>query len=73
MVRHEAGEALGALAAVDALPLLEAMRDDACAEIAETCQLAVQRIHWTRESNHPAFLTPYNSIGSIACASSIEC
>ena len=43
-VRHEAGEALGAIGTEECLaPLREHLRDP-CAEVAHTCQLALQRI-----------------------------
>lgn len=44
MVRHEAGEALGAIGSVSALPILEAYLDNPCPVIKETCQLSVERI-----------------------------
>jgi len=49
MVRHEAGEALGALAGMESLPLLETLQRHQIPEIAQTCQLAVQRIKWINE------------------------
>lgn len=46
MVRHEAGEALGAIGSVDAVSILEKYKDDPTVEVAETCQLALERINW---------------------------
>ncbi|KAK9811729.1 hypothetical protein WJX72_009172 [[Myrmecia] bisecta] len=46
MVRHEAGEALGAIGTVDCLTRLQDFADDPCLEVAETCQLALQRIEY---------------------------
>lgn len=46
MVRHEAGEALGAIGCVDAVPILEKYKNDKVIEVAETCQLALERIKW---------------------------
>lgn len=46
IVRHEAGEALGAIGATSALPLLQKYSQHPIPEIAETCQLAVERIKW---------------------------
>jgi deoxyhypusine monooxygenase len=43
-VRHEAGEALGAIASPACLAPLRAHAGDACLEVAQTCQLALQRI-----------------------------
>ena len=48
-VRHEAGEALGAIGTPECLQLLERYQADPCLEVAETCQLALQRIqHYSR-------------------------
>mmetsp|Transcript_44380 Transcript_44380/g.112288 ORF Transcript_44380/g.112288 Transcript_44380/m.112288 type:complete len:324 (-) Transcript_44380:107-1078(-) len=44
MVRHEAGEALGAIGTEQCLAPLRAHQEDACPEVAETCQLALQRV-----------------------------
>jgi len=46
IVRHEAGEALGAIGAAACISVLEEYCTDPCVEVAETCQLAVQRIQW---------------------------
>ncbi|GBF91677.1 deoxyhypusine hydroxylase [Raphidocelis subcapitata] len=46
MVRHEAGEALGAIGAPDCLAALRAHAADAAPEVAETCQLALERIEY---------------------------
>jgi hypothetical protein len=60
MVRHEAAEALGAIATAECIPVLELYAADACREVAETCQLAVRRIQYWREKRAaaaPAALT----------------
>lgn len=44
MVRHEAGEALGAIGTEECLAPLREHLQDACPEVAHTCQLALQRI-----------------------------
>ncbi|XP_054646615.1 deoxyhypusine hydroxylase isoform X2 [Dunckerocampus dactyliophorus] len=46
MVRHEAGEALGAIGDPSVLDLLKAYSQDPVIEVAETCQLAVRRMEW---------------------------
>lgn len=46
MVRHEAGEALGAIGDPVVLDLLKEYSQDPVIEVAETCQLAVRRIEW---------------------------
>lgn len=51
MVRHEAGEALGALGDVCALPLLERFKNDPIPEISETCVVAIDLINWKQK--HP--------------------
>jgi len=50
IVRHEAGEALGAIAQPESLPLLERYVNDPAVEVAETCQIAVDRIKWVMEN-----------------------
>ncbi|KAG5851448.1 hypothetical protein ANANG_G00093550 [Anguilla anguilla] len=44
MVRHEAGEALGAIGNPKVLDLLKEYSEDPVVEVAETCQLAVRRL-----------------------------
>ena len=46
MVRHEAAEAAGAIGCPEAWRLVEEHLGDATREVAETCQLAVQRMAW---------------------------
>ncbi|XP_022100205.1 deoxyhypusine hydroxylase-like [Acanthaster planci] len=46
IVRHEAGEALGAIGSPQILNILKKYEHDPITEIAETCQLAIQRIEW---------------------------
>ncbi|CAN9500861.1 unnamed protein product [Ophioblennius macclurei] len=46
MVRHEAGEALGAIGDFSVLDLLREFSTDCVIEVAETCQLAVRRLEW---------------------------
>ncbi|XP_071800210.1 deoxyhypusine hydroxylase-like [Asterias amurensis] len=46
IVRHEAGEALGAIGSPSILSVLKKYENDPIIEIAETCQLALQRIEW---------------------------
>ena len=44
MVRHECGEALGAIGDESALPVLKTFLKDEERAIRETCELAIQRI-----------------------------
>jgi deoxyhypusine monooxygenase len=51
MVRHEAGEALGALGDPVVMPILERYKSDPIPEIAETCQVSIDLINWKQK--HP--------------------
>lgn len=53
MVRHEAGEALGAIGdhRDDILKALETHAKDELPEVAETCQLALARLQWYKEKD----------------------
>lgn len=57
MVRHEAGEALGAIGDEQVLGILEKYSKDNVIEVAETCQLALGRIKYlqTNESKEEDF------------------
>nr|MBE5726526.1 nero [Cucujiformia] len=54
MVRHEAAEALGAIGSEGALEYLEKYKDDNVVEVAETCELALERIRWLKNSKDEA-------------------
>ncbi|XP_041358265.1 deoxyhypusine hydroxylase-like [Gigantopelta aegis] len=64
MVRHEAGEALGAIGSVEVLSLLKEYSSDPVIEVAETCQLAVKRIEWLNNPEKESCLSqnPYKSV-----------
>lgn len=65
MVRHEAGEALGAIGSPEVLEILEKYANDPVPEVAETCQLAVNRINWLQNPEMAPELTspnPYLSV-----------
>lgn len=66
MVRHEAGEALGAIGNIKVLDLLKRYAEDPVIEVAETCQLAVRRLEWLmnggHESGEETDLNPYCSV-----------
>lgn len=64
MVRHEAAEALGAIGLQDSLTVLEKYVNDPVVEVAETCQLAIERIKWLQNSQNKEQLSenPYNSV-----------
>jgi deoxyhypusine monooxygenase len=46
--RHEAAEALGAIAEPASLPLLSQYKTHPLTVLAETCELAIDRIAWTQ-------------------------
>jgi len=68
IVRHEAGEALGAIGKKDSLPLLSKLaRNDPSTEVKDTCELAVARIEWLHSEQFKAekqqlSVNPYNSV-----------
>lgn len=75
MVRHEAGEALGAIGSPEVLNVLEKFVNDSTVEVAETCQLAIARIRWlldvkNGQTNPPEPLNPYFSVDPTPPASS---
>ncbi|XP_033214330.1 deoxyhypusine hydroxylase [Belonocnema kinseyi] len=49
MVRHEAGEALGAIGDPTSIPILEEYCKDPLPEVAETCELALHRLKWLKD------------------------
>lgn len=68
IVRHEAGEALGAIGNKDSLQLLSKLaKEDPVPEVMDTCKLAVARIEWLhegqaeREKEHLS-VNPYSSV-----------
>lgn len=46
MVRHEAAEAMGAIADPSALPILQKYRNDDDVSVRETCELAIKKIEY---------------------------
>jgi len=64
MVRHEAGEALGAIGDESATEVLTKHLKDPIIEVAETCELAVERLRWLKTQRNSDSLShnPYNSI-----------
>lgn len=64
MVRHEAGEALGAIGQEDCLRPLKDHQTDSCLEVAQTCQLALQRIEFfeSEEGKRLVDASPYKSV-----------
>lgn len=62
MVRHEAGEALGAIGSVKTLKLLEKHKSDPVKEVAETCVIAMERICWSLNDRYYKDNNPYASV-----------
>nr|NVI76159.1 nero [Cucujiformia] len=65
MVRHEAAEALGAIASEKAVSYLQKYKNDPVIEVAETCELALDRINWIKNSiveTSELSKSPYNSV-----------
>lgn len=68
IVRHEAGEALGAIANKDSLPLLSKLaKEDSVPEVKDTCELAVGRIEWlhggqAEKEKDQLSVNPYSSV-----------
>ncbi|OQV14185.1 Deoxyhypusine hydroxylase [Hypsibius exemplaris] len=70
IVRHEAGEALAAIADPRALSVLEKYKNDPSREVAETCQLALERLKWMEEnpSKLDLLTSQYLSIDPAPCS-----
>nr|NVI76079.1 nero [Cucujiformia] len=62
MVRHEAAEALGAIASPKSLTYLQKYKTDTTIEVAETCELALDRINWIENSEKTVSKSLYNSV-----------
>ncbi|XP_004714335.1 deoxyhypusine hydroxylase [Echinops telfairi] len=62
MVRHEAGEALGAIGNPKVLETLKQYSSDPVIEVAETCQLAVRRLEWLQQHRGEPAAGPYLSV-----------
>lgn len=64
MVRHEAGEALGAIGQPlkEVIDILEHHSKDPVIEVAETCQIALDRINWLQKKESLHDDNPYASV-----------
>ncbi|XP_014471387.1 PREDICTED: deoxyhypusine hydroxylase [Dinoponera quadriceps] len=64
MVRHEAGEALGAIGEYNVIPLLEKYSNDSVPEVAETCELALCRLRWLESNSNreDSRKNPYSTV-----------
>ncbi|RWS29234.1 deoxyhypusine hydroxylase-like protein [Leptotrombidium deliense] len=61
MVRHEAAEALGAIGSPACMKIVQQFCDDNVVEVAQTCQLAVERINWLNK-NEKEEKSIYNTV-----------
>ena len=56
IVRHEAGEALGAIGDTSVLPMLIKIRDeDKVDVVVDTCKLAVERLQWIQQNGEGTY------------------
>jgi len=62
IVRHEAGEALGAISCPSVLPLLEKYCSHPVRELSETCQLAVERIRFHTSNSSSEHVSKFQSV-----------
>ena len=62
MVRHEAGEALGAIGDINCIALLEKYSSHKERSIAETCQLARDQIRYFHDDKKKQTVTPSTSV-----------
>ncbi|KAG8230836.1 hypothetical protein J437_LFUL010233 [Ladona fulva] len=65
MVRHEAGEALGAIGSEEVIEVLKEYANDKTPEVAETCQLALSRIQWLSNQKKESEGLPENPFASV--------
>lgn len=64
MVRHEAGEAMGAIGDSSISAVLRKFIGDPAAEVAETCQLSLAKLNWLNDRDGGLFTdnNPYQSV-----------
>jgi deoxyhypusine monooxygenase len=67
IVRHEAAEALAAIADPQVLPLLREYMSDPVQEVANTCEIAVRKLEWqqsmeSKEESPKLSANPYASV-----------
>lgn len=56
------GEALGAIGSTESIEILEKHKNDPVVEVAETCQLALDRIKWLQTQKGGLSENPYKSV-----------
>ncbi|TPX48497.1 hypothetical protein SeMB42_g02990 [Synchytrium endobioticum] len=61
MVRHEAAEALGAIAHPSSLTILESYRKDPVRVVSQTCELAIEKIHYEEQKGKHIITEDMNS------------
>ncbi|XP_035893073.1 deoxyhypusine hydroxylase [Anopheles stephensi] len=65
MVRHEAAEALGAIGDSSVEETLVAFSKDPVVEVAETCEIALERVRWLKEKQAAEALKDNNPYASV--------
>nr|NVI76076.1 nero [Cucujiformia] len=65
MVRHEAAEALGAIASERAVSHLQKYKNDEIIEVSETCELALDRMKWLKSSSGESAKLSKSSFNSV--------
>ncbi|XP_052901511.1 deoxyhypusine hydroxylase [Anopheles moucheti] len=77
MVRHEAAEALGAIGDISVEETLVNFSKDPVVEVAETCEIALERVRWLKQTQQQALKDDPNPYASVdptppAASKSIE-
>ncbi|KAI1720073.1 HEAT repeats domain-containing protein [Ditylenchus destructor] len=72
MVRHEAGEALGAIGDPSCIDILSEYAEDSVAEVAETCQIALHRLKWLQNSSGDVPSSAYDSVDPAPATSNTD-
>ncbi len=72
LVRHESAEALGAIGSSSFLPVLEKFSNHDAPEIAETCRIAVDLIHYKMQYEQQHTVQHENATGDQSLQSSLS-
>jgi deoxyhypusine monooxygenase len=62
IVRHECAEAMGAIGAMESMEMLVEYSTDASQEVAETCQIAIEKLKWNAANPGVVFDSKYASV-----------
>lgn len=72
MVRHECGEALGAIGVPEVQTVLEKFSKDPVVEVAETCTIALERVKFVSENKFDNDGNPYASVDPSPASESVD-